>query len=326
MKPAYKAALLSAILIVILGVLPSIAFSALGLSTVASVGVLGAASGFLAAVQAGPKFGITLALPLAVASALASVFTDQPLLGALLMLIVAGGRGLSAVRGLEGALMMAVTSLGFIVADPPTSDKDIPIWLVIFAVMLVSTVYGTGIIVLLQKRLPKRPEPTCLSLDRARIFGAASGLLTGVATWFVLFTNLEHTGAWVLLTITVVLQPFAKDGVAKAIHRAAGTMLGIILVIALGELTTNKWVLFALGFIAMTLSVTFMLLKRPYWWFVAALTMAIVLLEGASTSIDDTAAHRLIATFIGTGSALAVSIAIVPFAKRDAVKRGLTKY
>jgi hypothetical protein len=50
------------------------------------------------------------------------------------------------------------------------------------------------------------------------------------------------------------------------------------------------------------------------------------MLEGASSSVETTAAKRLIATLVGAGAALAVTAAMQPYAKRQAQRLGLTHY
>ncbi|MEI8082465.1 MAG: FUSC family protein, partial [Actinomycetes bacterium] len=135
-----------------------------------------------------------------------------------------------------------------------------------------------------------------------------------------------HAGAWLMLTIIVVLQPFVKDGFIKVIHRAAGTILGFIIAFGIASVTQIPVVLEVLGMVIMIGAIVIMITKRPYWEYATALTTAIVLLEGANTSVIATDEMRLGATMVGCVAVLIVTAVVQPFAKHSSLKAGVTHY
>lgn len=323
---ATKAIVGGVIILVLATLLPGLVMSAIGWSAATGVAILGVMSSFIASVMSSWRVGLGLALPLAIASALAASVTHNPWLAALVMLVVAGSRGLLAMRGLHVALTTAVIAVGFVVAQPPASATSLPDSLFVGIVMLAFALYGAGIVALLSRRLPSLKPTPALVAPRAELFAVTSGILMAVATWFVIRLDLGHTGAWMLLTIVVVLQPYVQDGFHKALQRAGGTILGFAGAMIVGYLIHWTPLLYMLGMVAMGAALIMMMTKRPYWVYAAYLTAAIVLLEGASTSIEDTAEQRLAATLVGAAAALAVTLALQPWAKRVATKRGLTHY
>lgn len=326
MTSTARALVVSTIMLVLVAFLPGLFLSIVGLDAAAGAGLLGAFAAFLAALLGGWRVGLAVVLPLAVAAGLAVAVHPNAWLAALLMLVVAGARDWLSTRGLHNALTSAVIAIGFLVADPPTSTTSLPDPLFIGLVVGAAALYGAGVVGLLSRGKHTRPEQPRVSPSRALVFAVSNGLLMAVATWFVIRLDLGHTGAWMLLTIVVVSQPYVQDGFDKALQRAGGTMLGIVAAVGVGALTTSPAILYIVGMAGVMATSVLLMQRRPYWLVAACLTLAIVMLMGASSSIEETAAHRLIATLVGVGAALAVTAAMQPFAKRTAQKHGLTHY
>lgn len=189
-----------------------------------------------------------------------------------------------------------------------------------------AALYGAGVVALMRHRIPAWAEKPRISSSRALVFAVSNGLLMAVATWFVIALDLGHTGAWLLLTIVVVSQPYVQDGFTKALQRAGGTLLGFGVAFLVGAATSNVVILYVVGMVALMAAATLMLQRRPYWMFAASLTLTVVMLEGASSSVEATAISRLVATLVGAGAALAVTAVLQPFAKSSAQKHGVTHY
>jgi uncharacterized membrane protein YccC len=162
--------------------------------------------------------------------------------------------------------------------------------------------------------------------QRAIAFAMVLALMVGIATWFVVRFDLGEAGAWIILTIVVVLQPYLKDGMRRALERSGGTLLGFAVAVAFGLLTTSTAALAVLGAACMVTAVAVMLLGRPYWMFATFLTAAIILFVGSDGSVLHTAEVRLGATLIAVLATMAVIVAFTPVAKRMADRAGLDRY
>jgi hypothetical protein len=308
--------------------LPGLMLSVLDWESVAGVAAMGAMTCFIAAILGGWRLALGLALPLAIASGLAVALSGNPWLAALLMAVAAGAKGVAAGRGLQGAYIMAPISVGFILAQPPRPDVAMPPALFVGLVVLAAGLYATLVVIVLLRLLPPLPPPALkpIAPALARIYGIVLGLMVGIAAWFVVRFDLGHGGAWLMLTIIVVLQPFVQDGIERVLGRAAGTTLGFAIAFAIAKVTDAPAVIYTFGMAAMVVAVIFLMSKRPYWQYAALLTTAIVLLEGAATSVVDTDLTRLAATLVGSAAVLLVTAVALPIAKKSATSRGVTHY
>lgn len=321
-----RAVIAGVVLLVVTALLPGLALGVAGLSAQTSVATLGILSGLFAALGGGPRVGVLLAAPLGLAAGLAVALDHDAWLAAALLLVVAGSRGWLATRGLHGALTTAVVAVGFIVSDPPAAGTWVPEPVMAGLVMLGGALYGAGVVALVRLKRPSPASPAHLTAPRARAFALVSGITVAAVTWAVVRFDVGHTGAWVILTVVVVLQPYVQDGTRKAVQRAGGTVIGFAAVYLIGLATDSLIALYILGMAALVLAIVLSIAARPYWAFAGALTAAIVLLEGASTSVTDTALQRLGATAVGVALALAVTALEQPWAKRAAHRHGVTHY
>ena len=252
-------------------------------------------------------------------------FANNPWLAAGLMAISAGVVGLLEVRGLSSALALAPISVGFILAQPPSTQTPIPPALLVGLIALVAGLYATLLSMPIQKRI-KRPKLKPVTRSRAATYAVVLAAMVAVAAWFVVTFHLGHGGGWLILTIIVLVQPFVQDSFKKTIQRVAGTTIGFVFATIVAEITKTPSVIYVVGIIAMEIAILAMLTGRPYWQYVTCLTTAIVLLEGANTSVLDTAVTRLVATITGAAAVLAVTAIAQPLAKRSALSRGQARY
>lgn len=324
-KATTKTILLVVTVMALAAFLPGFVITWIGWGGAAGYGTLAAVSCLIASASVNWRLGFALAPPLAIAAALATAFNGNPWLAAALMAVATFARGLTAAKGMSNALVMAPIALAFITAEPTTVRVSLPAWLAIGLAVLGAGLYASVFPYLLRKRLPK-PTLTPVSPSRARGFAVVSGAVVGIATWVVVHYDLGHGGAWLLLTLLVVLQPFVKDAFKKTAHRVLGTTVGFVIAFAIASVITWPAALYAIGVTATIGAVAMMLLHRPYWRYASFLTVAIVLLEGASSSVLDLDVVRLWATIAGSAIALAVTAIAAPIAKRRTLAAGGTHY
>ncbi len=325
-KPEVKYLLFGVLTMILATVPPAIALSFVDWRTVAGVAYLGSLAAYLAASIANWRVGLWLALPLAVASGLAVQFAHNPWLAAILLAIWAGARGFSDAWGLSGALTLAVISVGFIVAAPPTPHSSISNALFVGLIILAVALWATLIACLMKKHnMPAQP-PKPLDRKRAYGFGVTLGVLVGIATWFIVDLKLGHPGGWIILTLVIVLQPYARDGVTKGVQRSAGTILGFFVAAGIASLIKSPGILLAIGMVVMVIAMVPMLTGKPYWQFAFGLTVAVVLFSGADASVQTADYERLGATLIGVLAAIIVSLISIPFSKAYSEKIGDAKF
>jgi uncharacterized membrane protein YccC len=110
-------------------------------------------------------------------------------------------------------------------------------------------------------------------------------------------------GYWVLITIAVVLRPYAAMTLQRTILRCGGTMLGAIIAAGVLVVVERSAGLIAIMFVLALL--TFSLISLNYGLGVVFLTpMVIVLISTGEPNDWGLAGHRLLNTLIGAGLAL----------------------
>ena len=326
MKLTPRSLVFSLIAMVLVFAGPTVLTSVMDWKAVTGVMALAALAGYLATLMGGLRVGLLATIPLGVASGLAVAFSHNAWLAALLMFVVAGGRGLLAAKGASGPLTLFAISIGFIISQPPDAHPQIamPAALLVGIFTAASFLWGL-LIVMVFSRANKPMNIPGIDVKRAQGYGLISGLMVGVAAWFVVQYNLGHSGGWLMLTIVVVLVPFAKDGLSKAASRAFGTCVGFVLAFGFVSMTDTTWILDLIAAGAMVFALTLLLTNRPYWQYASLLTLSIVILEGGENIIATDEA-RLWATIIGAAAVLIVTAIAEPFSKKYAIKQGVTQY
>lgn len=310
-----KAISISVILMVIAGFAPAIAMGALGWKSAVSVAMLAGLATFMASTMGkGWQTGLIIALPFSVFTALAVWAAPYALAAAIVLAAAAFLRGYGAKAGLQNAMLTTVIALGFVVSTPPQFSGSVPAPILAGIITLATALWVT-LVVFLAKKWVHPPKLEVMKTARVMWFSTTLALLVGVATWFVIDLKLGHGGGWIILTIVVVYQPYIGDGFKKAGGRAIGTLIGFVIAICIGEFVTSGPILYLLGTVFLVVAITFMLGGKPYWWFAAFLTPAIVLYESAGSTVTKVAVERLGATLIGVTGTIVVMLILLPLAK-----------
>jgi len=299
-------AVLGLVVVILVVMTPGLVLALVNHPAYSSVAGFGALSCLIASLVGGWRLGMMVSAPLALASGLALALADNPWSAAVLMLLVAGGAALTAHRGYAQGLTLAVITVAFVLAQPPTgAHATVGEAAQGAVIMLLSGLFAAGVGALVTRKGPVvEPEP--YGWGRTLNYAIVLGLLVAVATWFVVALQLEHSGAWLLMTILVVVQPSMRDGFRKALERAVGTIVGVVIALVIGLIALPTPLVYVLAVGFLVLAVITRTQKKPYWEFAAFLTPAVVLLQGVKDSITSTAQERLFATLIGAGAALAV--------------------
>jgi uncharacterized membrane protein YccC len=110
-------------------------------------------------------------------------------------------------------------------------------------------------------------------------------------------------GYWVLITIAVVLRPYAAMTLQRTVLRTGGTMLGAVIAASILVATERSVALIVIMFVSAML--TFSLMSLNYGLGVVFLTpMVIVLISTGQPGDWGLAGHRMLNTLIGAGLAL----------------------
>lgn len=323
---SWKKASVFLVVVMVIGFIPGFICGLAGLKGAAGIAGLGAVEGALVAVMAGRRVGLQVAVGLGIATALVALTAGMPLAVGLIFLAMGVLVGFLGAGGQWMAYSFVPLATGFVLGEnPKVLDQPIADALVLGAVIMVSAAFAALVAAfILRSRPPAQLKP--IPVVRARAYGIQLGVLLGIAAGAVSALDLAHTGSWVILTITITLQPYIQDGWTKTLQRIAGTLAGFTIAIAIGFFIPWPLAIYILGTVAALIAIEAMLQKRPYWQYAMALTVGIVLFEGVGHSIVDTAVSRLLATLAGAAAVLIVILLIRPASRRIAAKHGLDHY
>lgn len=247
-----------------------------------------------------------------------ALLNPYPLAGAVIFGLFTGACALSARRGLHSPVLMVPVFLSFVLAAPPDvpGTSTVVAALLTGVVLLLGGLWATGSARVLLGRPRTRPESPHLGARATLTYSVVMALVVGVATWGVLTFAKDHQGAWLLLTLIIVLQPNAHDTFVKSLQRLGGTLVGGLVALGLILVGVDATLALVIGGILLfaAFSVRYVL-KRPYWEYVTVLTPAAILLNtpglDAMTVTEDRVVYTVIATVVGVAIALLVKVVLV---------------
>lgn len=318
--------MLSIVMLNVAAFAPAMILGALGWHDGVFVAMLAGLAAFMACFMgSGWQTGLRVSVPFAAFTALTVWAAPYALPAALVLGAAAFWRGYGARLGLHNALMMTVIALGFIVTQPPKFDGASLAPVIAGLITLGASLYVT-LVMFVARRWMHPPALTKLVTSRVVAYSSILAVMIGGVTWCVVHFDLGHAGAWIILTILVVFQPYLGTSYSKAGQRIIGTALGFVVASVIGLFISSGPWLYLIGVILFMVAGSFMMLGKPYWVFVLFLTPAVVLFTSAGSTVDQTAVIRLEATGVGVLVTLLVMLLLTPLAKRLQVKSGASKF
>ncbi len=307
-------------LLVALLAVPALVAQQVWLPGSAGVFLLGSLPATIAVVVVGAKRALQIAVAAAASGALAAGFSGNAWVGALIIAALAGYGGYSARYGNESPILLVPVIVAFVVISPPDlADRDgytLTGWqyaAVVGVSLLIGGVWVAVLGLLLARNL-ERAQDDPVERPVAIGYGIALALSTGIATFIAAYYFPGSTGAWVVLTILLVMKPRPTDMWRTARHRVGGTLVGALMAAALVigldavGVSVAAWsTVFGAAFLILALS---FIRVRPYWQYVTLLTPAIILLKSSGDDTLDLDAQRVLMTIIGTLVALAFAVVV----------------
>lgn len=258
------------------------------------------------------RLAAALSIVAGVAATVAVLLSPYPLAGAMFMAVIAGGAAFTARQGLHSPVMIVPMFISFMVVSPPqitNATSTLGVAMLSGITMAGCGLWVTGaarVVLGASPSLPRKMRP----LPVAFWYAGVMALVVGAATWAILTYVPTHRGAWLILTIIVVLQPSTHDTLKKTLHRLGGTVAGglVSLIFLLVDLPSAAHLALAAILLYVALLSRFVL-GQPYWVYVLVLTPAIVLVSTHGPDTLDIVTARVEFTLMG--GAIAIAIALV---------------
>lgn len=311
-------------LVVIALLVVPVFMSMIGRGSLAAPFVYGGAIAVTAAFRS-IRLAVVLSLVSGLIGAVATLTSPHPIAGAVYFGTITGlSAFVGARRGALGAFLMVPIFMSFMLAGPPdVADLGYPAASAAVGIVIAAGgLWAAGAMKVIVGD-PRTPTHVDHIGDRqAIVYAIALGVLIAGAAWAVLTWARFHEGAWLLLTLIIVLQPSAHDTVIRSLQRLAGTVVGglvALLLILLGLQSTAALIVGGVAlFAAFTLRYA---LHRPYWEYVSVLTPAAILLNAQSWDERTVAEERIGFTLAAAVVAVLAALLIKLVAARWAPAR-----
>ncbi len=277
--------------------------------------------GIIAVIAAfyGLKLSVALSAAAGVSGTLAALLNPYPIAGAIFFGLLTFGAALMARRGLHSPVLMVPVFISFILVAPPTvaGASSTTAALLVGCALIAGGLWATAATHLLIGSSLPHISPHPIGWRTTLTYAALMGVLVGAAAWGLLTWARFHEGAWLLLTLIIVLQPSPHDTLVRSLQRLAGTLMGgaiALVLIMLGIQGTPALIAggFAI-FIALTLRYV---LHRPYWVYVTALTPGAILLSAKGVDATRVAEDRIGFTMLAVIAAVTIALVVKAIAIR----------
>ena len=306
--------------------IPAFIFTLLGWGEASNIWMLGTVTGALAILSSSRRLAAVTVVMLAVASALAVLNQGNPWGSMLIMGVCAAISGIASVRGLVSAVNFFAISVAFFVAQPPvvsTSLSTMQDALVVGFIALCAGFWGLLISGSVFRKV-HFPPAAPLQVRHAVVMAAVLAVLVGGAAWIVADRNLGHGGAWLMMTILIVVQPGFSSTFKRSMQRAGGTFAGFGIAIVLSAFVSTPIVMLLVGVVLLGMALLVKMdATREYWQYVVFLTPGVVLViasSGQEGSLLDLAISRLGFTIVGSIIGLITVACLRPFYRHSLAK------
>ena len=307
--------------------LPLLIGALLGYPQVGGAMILPVIAGLVPTMMVGLRTGLIAAAMIGIAGGLSAILHTDAILSALLMASVALATGISCRWGISKNLVLVPIAAGFFICLPPTVTGDTAGNALLLAVIaFASTAWGcaVGWVIARKFHTPDHDEETW---RRTWVYAVTLALLTGIAAYISVSGKWGQAGAWFILTLVIVFQPYLKDSWQRTWQRAAGTLLGLGAAYLLHLLIPWNGVLTVLGMVLMVVAMNVLMRKTiPYWVYTTILTPAIMLLVTTPSTFEKLEVARLVATLWGAGLAVIAEAILLPMYRRGAEAHGQSRY
>lgn len=318
---------LTGLIILLAGTLsPGIVLSILGMPAAGSAASLGAIGGGIAIISTTRRYAAWASVAMGVSVFLAVSTASISFVTVAVFVLIGAFTGAMNFKGISAAFVFVPICAGFALTQPSVLTQSA----LLNGLFLGLVTLGASLVPVLLMGLvsTSRPAKPVAAFPRNVVIGYAVNLsfLLGLTSFLTTHFALNHLGAWLILTIAVIVQPSLQATWTKGIQRAGGTLLGFFIAVGVAGSIPLPGLFFAIGNLFIVIALIGTGRNRPYWQYAMFLTPGIVLLDGSNESILATADDRLLATIVGALICLVVLMIERPFYKAAAAKAGAQRY
>lgn len=222
-----------------------------------------------------PYFSVREALGLSgilcLVGAAATAANGHPVAVVIVVVVVCLLAGL--LSRVSGGVYAVAPSVAAVLGLSPSVDNS-PLGTA--AIMLAVCAYTIAVVHLLKLRLDREPVPFEVAIRHAVVMAVACGAATAVAVHY----NWPRS-YWLVMTLAIVLRPYAGDSLVKNRQRVVGTILGAAVAALLSPLPQSMHLV--LTAVCLTLMLAYMV-QRDYVLQVTFMTPMVIFLVSSGSA------------------------------------------
>ena len=320
--------------IVVLTLLPSVVM--LGITFLGTGRVQSAATwasipaivGIFAAVAAGRRMAIIVAILMGFLAPLSIVAGLSPVSGAALMAILCMALGRMARFGLHKSTLLVPVMLAWPLIDPPVwsgqttvdrMDNAYLLWMAL--IFFIGALIPALIVPFAMRKRPKPAPPQQHTQHEAVVYTVMITVLVTVSTYIVLDNPKDFGGAFLIAAILVLAPIGNTDTLRPTILRLAGTLLGSVLVIAIVSRIDSLALIYLIGLVMIVIALMSRLGAHGWLYYVFMVPATASLNATSLAQVGQLGEQRVVDNLVGGILVLIASALAIGYANW-AVKHG----
>lgn len=273
--------------------------------------------GIFAAVAAGRRMAIIVAIVMGFLAPLSIVAGLSPVSGAALMAIMCMALGRMARFGLHKSTLLVPVMIAWPLIDPPVwsgqttvdrTDNTYLLWMAL--IFFVGAIIPALIVPFAMRKRPK-PTPQQHTQHEAVVYTVMITVLVTISTYVVLDDPKDFGGAFLIAAILVLAPIGNTQTLRPTILRLAGTILGSVLVILFVSKVESLALIYVIGLIMIAIALMARLGAHGWVYYVFMVPATACLNATSLAQVDELSTQRVVDNIVGgvlvlIASALAV--------------------
>ena len=275
--------------------------------------------GIFAAVSAGRRMAIIVAIVMGFLAPLSIVAGLSPVSGAALMAILCLVLGRMARFGLHKSTLLVPVLIAWPLIDPPvwggqtTVDRLDDTYLLWMAVIFFVGAIIPALIVPFAMRKRPTPVPQEHSRHEAVVYTVMITVLVTISTYVVLDNPRDFGGAFLIAAILVLAPIGNTQTLRPTILRLAGTLLGSVLVILFVSKVQSLALIYVIGLVMIAIALMSRLGAHGWIYYVFMVPATACLNATSLAQVDELSTQRVVDNLVGGVLVLLASVIAIGY-------------
>ena len=262
--------------------------------------------GIFAAVAAGRRMAVIVAIVMGFLAPLSIVAGLSAVSGAALMAILCMALGRMARFGLHRSTLLVPVMLAWPLIDPPVwggqtmvdrTDNAYLLWMAL--IFFVGAIIPALIVPIAMRKRPHPQPPQRHTQHEAVVYTVMITVLVTVSTYVVLANPKDFGGAFLIAAILVLAPIGNTQTLRPTVLRLAGTLLGSILVILFVSRVQSLALVYVIGLVMITIALVARLGAHGWLYYVFMVPATACLNATSITQVDELSTQRVVDNVVG---------------------------